>query len=162
MCLYCVDLVPVFYKRFVLISRNEQADLQNNASVGGAPEAYGSRRVFVSLWVQSFREKVVRISPRALKIKAWNVQCKLNTVLSWNEIGGFWIISFIVELWRDLFTLTAVASNPESSEEQIPYNRLLINMTVQSVQQISWWPEWNPENETVKAKQPGCTVANYT
>ena len=27
----------------------------------------------------------------------------------------------------------AVASNPESSEEQIPHNRLLINMTVQSV-----------------------------
>ena len=111
--------------------------------------------VCVCEWVsESFREIAVRISPRALKIKAWNVQCKLNAVLSWNEIGGFWISSFIVELWRDLLTSTAVASNPESSKEQIPHSRLLINMTVQSVQQISRWPEWNPENETAKAKQP--------
>ena len=42
----------------------------------------------------------------------------------------------LMELWRDLLTSTAVASNPESSKEQIPHNKLLINMTVQSVQQI--------------------------
>ena len=109
------------------------------ASVSGAPEAYGSRRVclFVSKWVsESFCEIAIRISPRALKIKAWNVQCKLNAVLSWNEIGEFWISSFVVKLWRDLLTSMAVASNPEFSEEQIPHDRLLINMTVQSVQQI--------------------------
>ena len=29
-------------------------------------------------------------------------------------------------LWRDLLTSMAVASNPESSKEQIPYYRLLI------------------------------------
>ena len=64
------------------------------------------------------------------------MQCKLNAVLSWNEIGEFWSISFIVELGRDLLTLTAVASNPESSEEQIPHNKLLINITVQTVKLI--------------------------
>ena len=102
----------------------------------------------------SFREIAVRVSPRSLKIKASNMQCKLIAVLSWNEIGGFWISSFIVELWHDLLTSTAVASNPESSEEQIPHSRLLINMTVQSVQQFRRRLEWNPENETAKATQP--------
>ena len=121
--------------------------------VGGALEAYCS--CHVCLWVsESFRGIAVCISLQSLKIKAWNAQCKLNAVLSCNDFGEFWISSFIVELWRDLLTSTAVASNPESSEEQIPHNRLLINMTVQSVQQISRWPEWNPENETAKAKQP--------
>ena len=43
---------------------------------------------------------------------------------------------FVVELWHNLLAVTAVTSNPESSEEQILHNRLLINMTVQSVQQI--------------------------
>ena len=47
----------------------------------------------------------------------------------------------IIELWHDLLTLTAVSSSPESSEEQISHNRLLINMTVQSVQQIRRRPE---------------------
>ena len=42
------------------------------------------------------------LSPCPLKIKHWNLQCKLNTILSWNKIGGFWIGSFIVELWCDL------------------------------------------------------------
>ena len=51
------------------------------------------------------------------------------------------VYSFIVKLWCDLLTLTAVDSNPESSKEQNPHNRLLINMTVQSVQQIRWQPE---------------------
>ena len=35
-----------------------------------------------------------------------------------------------------LLTLTAVFRCPESSEEQIPHSRLLINMTVQSAQQF--------------------------
>ena len=42
----------------------------------------------------------------------------------------------LFELWHDLLTSMAVASNPESSEEQVSHSRLLINMTVQSVQQI--------------------------
>ena len=122
--------------------------------------------VCVCEWVnESFHKIAVRISLWALKIKARNVQCKLNTVLSWNEIGGFWISSFIVELWRDLLTLTVVTSNPEFSKEQIPHNRLLINMTGQSVQQIRQQPEWNPENKTAKATQPNfClpwTVCNW-
>ena len=44
-----------------------------------------------------------------------------------------------------------VASNTELSKDQAAHSRLLFNMTVQSVQQIRWWPEWNPENETAKA-----------
>ena len=47
------------------------------------------------------------------------MQCKLKAVVSWNEIGEIWISSFIVELRHYLLTSTAVASNPESSEEQI-------------------------------------------
>ena len=31
---------------------------------------------------------------------------------------------FVVQLWCDLLALTAVASNPKCSEEQIPHNRL--------------------------------------
>ena len=71
---------------------------------------------------------------------------------------NFGLVAFVVELWHDLLTsmaiasnpessekqmltLMAVASNPESSEKQIPHSRLLINMTVQSVQQIRWQPE---------------------
>ena len=43
-------------------------------------------------------------------------------------------LGFVVKLWRDLLTLMTVASNLESSEEQIPHNRLLVNITVQSNQ----------------------------
>ena len=65
-----------------------------------SPEAYGSHRVFVCV---CFRRKLSRArSPHPLKIKHWNLQCKLNTILSWNETGGFGIDDFIVELWRDL------------------------------------------------------------
>ena len=94
--------------------------LQHNyTSVNGAPEAYGSHRV--CLWVsESFCEIAVRISPQALKIKAWNMQCKLNAVLSWNEIGGFWISSFIVELWHDLLTSMAVAAIQSPTKNKFP------------------------------------------
>ena len=103
-------------------------------------EAYGSRRVYECVIPQD----TVRIFLQSLKIKDWNMQCKLNAMLSWNIIGEFWIKDFIVKLWCDLLTFTAVASSPESSEEQIPHNTLLINMTVQSVHQIRRRPEWNP------------------
>ena len=53
-----------------------------------------------------------------------------------------------------MLTLAAVANNIELSEDQAA----LIFMTVRSVQQISWWPEWNPKNETVKATQPNWTI----
>ena len=53
-----------------------------------------------------------------------------------------------------MLTSMAVASNPESSEEPIPHNKLLINMTVQYVQQIRQRLEWNLENETAKASYP--------
>ena len=53
-----------------------------------------------------------------------------------------------------MLTSTAVASNPESSNEPIPHNKLLINMTVQSVQQVRRRLEWNLENEAAKATQP--------
>ena len=79
--------------------------------------------------------------------------CKASLTQCYLEIE-FWTRDFIVELWHDLLTLTDVASSPESSEEQIPHNRLLINMTVQSVQQIRRGPECNPENETAEATQP--------
>lgn len=45
-------------------------------------------------------------------------------------IGRFSILKFILDLWSDLLTLTAVASNLEWSEGQISHNRLLINMTI--------------------------------
>ena len=127
------------------------------ALVGGAHQRHTVVVVCVCVCVcvcVSFREILFAFSPQSLNIKDWNVQCKLNAMLSWNRIGEFWIKDSIVELWRDLLTLMAVASSSESSEEQIPHNRLLINMIVQSVQQIWWRPEWNPENETAKATQP--------
>ena len=121
---------------------------------GQNPEAYTVVVVCVCKWVGHFARKLFAFSLWSLKIKNWNMHCKLNAVLSWNEISKFWISSFIVKLWHDLPTSTAVASNPEFIEEQISHNRLLINMTVQSVQQIRRWPKWNPENETGKATQP--------
>ena len=60
--------------------------------------------------------------------------------------------------WRDLLTSMAVVSNPEYREEQLVHSRLLVNMTVQSVQQIRWWPEWNLENKTVKATHPNYLI----
>ena len=48
------------------------------------------------------------------------MQWKHNTVYLEIKVGEYLISSFIVDLWRDLLTLTAVASNPESSNEQIP------------------------------------------
>ena len=56
-----------------------------------------------------------------------------------------------------------VASNKQSSEDQVAHNRLLLNMTVLSVQQIRWWHEWNPENATAKATQPNLACrSSYT
>ena len=52
-----------------------------------------------------------------------------------------------------------VAGNKQSSEDQAAHSRLHFNMTVQSVQQIRWRPERNPENKTVKATQPNLHVA---
>ena len=53
-----------------------------------------------------------------------------------------------------MLTLTTVASNKQSSEDQAAHSRILFNMTVRSVQQIRWRPERNPENKTAKATQP--------
>ena len=65
---------------------------------------YSLLKVVMLRWAepQSWRHMVVTVcglvshsvrqlftSPWLLKIKAWNMQCKLNTVLVWNEIGGF-------------------------------------------------------------------------
>ena len=47
-----------------------------------------------------FRRKPFRAhSLHPLKIKQWNVHCKLSVILSWNEIGGFWIGGFNVKSW---------------------------------------------------------------
>ena len=103
-------------------------------------------------WCLCFRRKLSRArSPRPLKIKRWNLQCKLNTILSWNEIGGFWIDGFIVELWRDLCSvahLTAVFRCPESVEEQPAYNGLVFNLVVPSVPHVQsrQWAKLNREN----------------
>ena len=63
-----------------------------------------------------------------------------------------------------MLTSTAVASNPESSNEPIPHNKLLINMTVQSVQQIRRRLEWNLENEAANSAAKAtlvCAGPNY-
>ena len=65
------------------------------------------------------------------------MQCKLNTILSQNRVGKFWIKGFIVELWGDLLTSTVVASNSESNEEQIPSTDCLSNDS-SPVQQNRW------------------------
>ena len=52
-----------------------------------------------------------------------------------------------------MLTLTTVASNKQTSKDKTSHNRLLFNMTVRSVQQIRWQPEWNPENKIAKATQ---------
>ena len=44
-------------------------------------------------------------------------------------------------VWSCVLTSTADASNPESNEKQIPHSKLLINMTVQFLQQIRQWLE---------------------
>ena len=88
------------------------------------PEAYGSRRVClcVCVWVCHSARYCLhflrhRGTSRTEMCNASLTQCYLES--------EFWIRDFVVELWRDLLTLTAVASSPESSEEQIPHNRLL-------------------------------------
>ena len=66
------------------------------------------------------------------------------------KMGEFWIRGFVVELWRDLLTSTAVASNPESSEEQNPSQQTAYQLdssictTIQTA---------TGENETAKATQ---------
>ena len=85
----------------------------------------------------------------------------VKAVLSWNEISGFWISSFIVEWWHDLLTLMVVALQQFGTQRitnSLQQVRLLINMhmTIQSVPQIIQRPMWNPDrNETaIKAIQP--------
>ena len=71
-----------------------------------------------------------------LKIKHRNMQCKLNAILSWNEIGEFWIGGSIGELWRDLHWSPGwiFFCCPKSVEEQAVYNKLLFNLAVLSGQ----------------------------
>ena len=89
-------------------------------------------------------------SPHQLKIKHWNVQCKLNAILSWNEIGECWIDGFIVELWCDLHLVAHLDSCffccPESVEKQPDYNRLLFYLVVPSVPQGRQWAKLNRDN----------------
>ena len=67
--------------------------------MGGARRRHTVVVVCVCEWVSvSFREILFAFSPQSLNIKDWNVQCKLNAMLSWNKIGEFWIRDFIVEL----------------------------------------------------------------
>ena len=73
---------------------------------------------------KSVRPSVCRSSPSFsmwVKFNSWNLQCKCNMMCQRKYIGGFfysWHYN-IRDLWSDLLTLMAVASNPESSEEQI-------------------------------------------
>ena len=92
-------------------------------------------------------------SPRPLKIKHWNMQCKRTTILFWNEIGGFWIGWFIVELWPDLRLvahLDGCFRSPETVEEQAAYNGLLFNLVVPSVPQGRRWAKLNWDIQDVK------------
>ena len=75
--------------------------------------------------------------PCPLKVKRW------NTILSWNEIGGFWIGSIVWSFM--LFTLNAVFPCPKSVKDQAAYNGLLVNLTVPSVlqgRQWNWGKPW--------------------
>ena len=60
--------------------------------------------------------------------------CSTSTLYLFKILGNFLLgqvrIRLRALLWHDLVTSMAVASNPESSEEQVPHNSLLINMTV--------------------------------
>ena len=58
-------------------------------------------------------------------------------------LGG--LLSSYVVIFSPRRLLPAIQSTAKSM--QIPQNWLLINMTVQSVQQIRCWPEWNPEQD---------------
>ena len=107
--------------------------------------------VCVCEWV-SFREILFAFSPWSLNIKGWNVQCKLNAMLSWNRIGEFWIRDFIVQLWRNLLTLTTVFHYPESADKQAAQNRLLSNLTVLFVPQDRRLLWQSVENKRVKAR----------
>ena len=60
---------------------------------------------------------------------------------------------FVVQLWRDLLTLTPVTSVPKSSEDQTVHSRLLFNQTVASVPQARQ-QHTNSENETVEGQLP--------
>ena len=116
---------------------------------GRSPEADGSC-VCVCVCVCFCRKLSRARSPRPLKIKRWNMQCKLNAILSWNKIGEFWIGAL---LWSDcviyiwLLTLTAVFfCCPESVEEQPSYNRLLFNLVVPSLLQGRQRAKLNQDN----------------
>ena len=70
-----------------------------------------------------------------------------NTI-SWNIICEFWIRGFIVELWRDLLTSRQlVASNPESSIEQIPTTCSLSTWLFNLYNKLDGDLTENPENE---------------
>ena len=95
--------------------------------MGGAIKAYSSHCVCVCVCVcESFCEIFVCIPLRSLKSKDWNVQSKLNAVLSWKRIGKFWIKYFIVELWCDFLTFTACrkVSSPRQTAFQLPQYHL--------------------------------------
>ena len=121
--------------------------LSSYASVGGA------QRLVVCLCV-CFRRKLSRAhSPRPLKIKRWNLQGKLNTILSWNEIGGFWIGGFVVELWRDLRSvahLDGYLSLSTVRRRASCLQRTAFNLVVPSVPQGRQWTRLNWDIQDVK------------
>ena len=67
---------------------------------------------------------------------AAKLQCKCKLTISRICIS----VEALLSTWHDLLTLMVVVSNLESCEEQHAYSRLLVNVTLQSVQQIRQQP----------------------
>ena len=114
------------------------------------PEAYGSRHVFVCVFPQKAFQSSFSTSAEN---KHWNMQYKLTTILFWNEISGFWIGGFIVELWHDLRLVAHLDSffrSLETVEEQAAYKGLLFNLVVPSVPQGRQWAKLNRDIQDVE------------
>ena len=124
------------------------------ASVGRAPEAYGSCRVCLSICLY-FQ---VTFLHNAWKLSAET--CFANTTCNSLERDF---------RFKALLLTYDVMRSPRREprrllpaiEEQISHNRLLINMTVQSIQQIRRWLEWNLVNKTAKATKPKFPTSAY-
>ena len=131
--------LPITYNNLYRITFITSTALQQGyyASVGGAPEAYSS--LFICVCVCVFHSICYQHSVSLAKKLSTDMSNagRMRHLLSF-ELIDFLTRSFVLHLWRDLFTLTTVSSNPKSSEDQLTSGRLLVNMTAPFVQQIKW------------------------
>ena len=112
--------LPITYNNLYRITFITSTALQQGyyASVGGAPEAYSS--LFICVCVCVFHSICYQHSVSLAKKLSTDMSNagRMRHLLSF-ELIDFLTRSFVLHLWRDLFTLTTVSSNQSQAKTNL-------------------------------------------